>query len=271
MGRSIHKLGRIILGKDQNGKCYLTVIGNDDHTVLIIRNNNSNYEDYKNLMGTKITEEEFKKELDLIQTQRLTKSKISSRFIREEALPLDICKEMNIPLLINYYQYLNDYLNPTIAYDEPENTVGPAQKSNPTASRKHTIIALDDRKKELLKRNPKKLIRFEGTRTGIKFDAYIYEKDGFVLAVVEPESGLSYQYNLNLGEIAISDNALIEEMIKAALEAPEEIVMQDDAMMRKNHTTMATFVENLDIFLENAKATNKFYYDVKSAKSVYRR
>ena len=37
MGRNIHKLGKIYLKKDSNNNCYLQVIGNDDHTVLIIR------------------------------------------------------------------------------------------------------------------------------------------------------------------------------------------------------------------------------------------
>ena len=272
MGRNIHKLGKIYLKKDSNNNCYLQVIGNDDHTVLIIRKDESNYEDYKNLIGTKITEKEFEKELDFVQRKKLEKAGISNRFLREEYLPINICKEMNVSLLISYYKYINDYNNPVVAFNEPENTVGLIQRTNnETMPRKHPIIDYDKRKKELIKRNPKKVIKFAGNKTGSRFDAYIYERDGFTLAVVEPESGTEYQYNLNLGLVDKNDDELIEEMIKSALEAKEEIVMLDDAIMRKNHTTINAFSENLDIFLDNAKAHNKFYYDVRNSNDVYKR
>jgi len=267
----IHKVKQVFLDKDESGKCYLTIVGNDNRTILVIREDDSNYEDYRDVVGTKITETEFINALDVFQKHKLESANISSRFIREEALPLDVCKEMSIPLLLSYYRYINDYINPIIPFDEPENTVGPAQKPNPTAARKNPVIDIDARKKELLKRNPKKIFKFVGSKTGSRFDAYIYARDGYVLAVVEPRSGVEYQYNLNLGMIDINDEVLIEEMIKEALEAKEDIVMLDDAIMRKNHTTIDSFSENLDIFLENAKATEKFYYDVKKSKDVYHR
>lgn len=58
-------------------------------------------------------------------------------------------------------------------------------------------------------------------------------------------------------------------MLKAVLEAKEEIILLDDAIMRKNHTTLETFKENLEVFLNNAKTSKKFFYDTKKAKEVY--
>lgn len=265
------KFSCIELNKDASGKCYLCVYGNDNHTVLIIRQDDSRYEDYRGIAAKKITETEFINELDYVERRRLASANIPSRFIRDEALPIDICSEMNIPLLISYYRYINDYINPVEIFEEPENTVGPAQKPNPTLPRKNPIIDLDERQIELLKRDPKKIIRLEGNRSGSKLNAYIYERFGYVLAVVEPESGIEYQYDLNLGNIDYRDDELVRRMLKAALSAKEEIIMMDDAIMRKNHTTMDKFKENLDLFLEGHKIEGKFYHDIKAAQSVYHR
>lgn len=269
--KNINKVSKVLLQKDKSQRCYLTVIGNDDHTILVIRSNDSNPEDYKNIAGKKITEEEFAKKLDYMQRKRLEQLKIPSRFIKDEFPELDICEGMDIPLLIEYYRYINDYLNPVVTYNEPENVVGPPTKPNPSQPRKNSIIALDDRKIELLKRKPVRIIKFIGSKTGSRFDAYIYERGDFTLAVVEPVSGMEYQYNLNLGTVDKKNIDLIKEMIKAALEAKEDIVMQDDAIMRKNHTTIDVFRENLDIFLGHIKKTGKFSSDINKSNAVYKR
>ncbi len=272
-GKDYNKLGKISLGKDEDGKCYLKVVGNDNHTILIIRSDDSRYEAYRGLVGHKVVESAFKEELDLVQMRKLEKyqSRIPHRFIKEEIPPLDVCKEMNIPLLINYYQYINEYNRNTVSFKEPKNTNGPAMKHSQTMPRKHPIIPWEDRQKELLKRNPVRVIRYEGEDTGSVFEAYLYERDGNTLAVVEPASGIEYQFNLNLGQVPKDDLALIKEMIQTALEAPEDIVMLDDAIIRKNHTTIDAFSQGLDVFLDNAKDITKFYYDVRKANNVYKR
>ncbi len=271
LGRSIYEISQVTVGKDPSEKCYLKVVGNDNHTILIIRQDDSAYEDYRNMVGTKITEEEFAQRLDRFQRDKLEKAKISSRFLKTEVPPIDLCEEMNIPLLLQYYQYINNYLKAPIKYEEPENTVGPAQYPSIPRDRKNPVIDWELRERELLKRNPKRIIAFEGEKTGSIFEAYIYERDGLTLAVVEPKSGTEYQYNLNLGTVDKNDLTLIEEMIKSALEAKEEIAMLDDAIMRKNHTTLDAFKENLDIFLNSAKTQTKFYYDVRKSDRVYGR
>ena len=122
-----------------------------------------------------------------------------------------------------------------------------------------------------MKRKPKKILFCSGTKTNTILEAFLYEKDGYVLAVIEPKSGTGYQYDLNLGNVDINDMDLIKEMIRAALGASEEIVMMDPAIIRKSHTTIEAFSEDLDIFLGNAKSTKLFYYKVEKAKNVYGR
>lgn len=271
--RDINTIGRISVEKDKNNKCFLKVMGNDNHTVLIVRQNDSNFEDYRNIIGYKMTEEDFKDTLDRLQRKRLEEAKIPNRFLKDDIPPLDICEEMNISGLIDYYHYLNNYLSTSdaiVTFNEPENTVGPVTRvGSGTTPRKNGVIDYDERRKELVDRKPKLIISCSGNKTGSAFDAFIYENNGLLLAVIEPVSGLGYQYNLNLGDIDINNMELIKEMIKTALEAQEDVIMMDPAIMRKNHTTLDAFSQNLDIFLQNAKSTKPFYYDVKKSNAVY--
>ena len=103
------------------------------------------------------------------------------------------------------------------------------------------------------------------------FDAYIYIKNGFILAIIEPISGLGYQYNLNLGFAEDYEEEKVKEMIKAALEAEEHLVMEDDAMIRKNHTTMENFKNNIEVFLNNSGTDKRFATKTENATKVYQR
>ena len=60
-------------------------------------------------------------------------------------------------------------------------------------------------------------------------------------------------------------------MIKAALEAKENLVMEDDAMIRKNHTTIASFKNNLEVFLLNSENDKRFASQVQNANQVYQK
>lgn len=275
-GTNIYDRERLVLNTDKEGKAYLSVYGNDDQTVLIIRKDDSNLENYRNIIGKKITESDFAETLDLYQKVKLERAGISKRFIKEEIPPIDICDEMNIHKLIKYYKYLNyEYMNEEViteSFDEPENEGSKRErKYGGTVERKNQVIDYSTRKEALEKHNPKYVIKYIGNKKDSEYDAYIYEKGDYTLAIVEPVDGLSYQYNLNLGTVDKDDKELIKSIIKAALEAKEEIVMLDDAIIRKNHTTMESFNDNLEIFLNNAKTTKKFYYDVEKSKDVYRK
>ena len=282
--KKVNDYEQMVIEKDKSGKCYLKILGNDSRTILIIRRNDSNFDDYKDIMGYKITEEEFKTVLDSKQKAKaeIELAKLPKRFLdkNSEAIdniinntPIDICEEMAIYTLFDYYHYINNYLSlsdAVISFNEPQNINSAVRRlGNGTAPRKNEVIDYTQRRNELLKRSPKKIISCSGNKTNSILEAFLYENEGFILAVIEPKSGMGYQYDLNLGKIDINNMKLIEEMIKAALEATEDIVMMDPAIMRKNHTTIEAFSENLDIFLANAKSNKPFYYKVAAAKSVY--
>lgn len=270
-GKNLNAPNRVFIGIDKSGKCYLEVLGNDNRTVLIIQNDSCNFNDYTNITGAKIIESEFIKILDSCQKERVKNLGISKRFIKDQIPPIDICEEMGISRLINYYEYLNnDYFKDMQVFNEPENDGGHYQRSGMgSVQRKNNVIDYSDRKDELLRHHPFTQIKFLGAKTNAEMEAYVYDKNGFILAVVEPVSGLGYQYALNLGNIDKYDRNLIKDMIKAALEAKEEIVLLDNAIMRKAHTTFDVFKENLNIFLNSEKSHTKFQYDVEKSKEVY--
>ena len=83
-GLEINDFEIIKLEKDKSGKCFLKVVGIENHTVLIIRRNDSNIDDYKNIMGYKMTEEEFKTILDFRQQEKLkwAAERVPKRFFK---------------------------------------------------------------------------------------------------------------------------------------------------------------------------------------------
>ena len=261
----------VTIKKDASGKSYLEVLGNDNRSILIIENDHANADDYNSITGYKIRESIFIEAIDIFQRQLLSASNLPRRFIREEIPPIDAVEEMDIPLLINYYEYLNyDYFDNVQHFDEPENFNAVYNKlGNVAPDRKHPVIDYDERYQELLRHDPFYTSRLEGTKTHVQYGEFVYERDGYVLAVVEPVSGMGYQFALNLGDIDKDNIDLINSMIKAAMEAKEDVVLSDDAIMRKSHTTMDVFKENLEIFLNSAKSSKKFYSDVEKSKEVY--
>ena len=233
-------LGLVFLERDESKKLYLKIIGNNGETALYITRDDSNREDYKDLVGIKVSESEFISMLNDIRINRANTTNIPS---------LNICQLMNISGLLEYQQYLNEQLNPTVVtFCEAQNgSTGEARNISPSTSRRHDIIDMAIRRNVLMERCPISIMKFRGLNTGMEYEAYIYERNGRTLAVVEPVSGTQYQYNLNLGPV--EDDELIKEMIKAALEAPEDIAMIDPAIMRKNHTTLQAFCDSLDTLL----------------------
>ncbi len=262
--------------KDQSGKCYLKVVGNDNHTTLIIRQDDAKYEDYK-IVGKKITESGFKDLLNMVELRRFYDANLSPRFIKEKIPKISLVEEMNTEAFIEYHKYLNDeYLESlkasTDIFEEPDNPSSSYyRQGGTTAERKNDVIDYDLREQALLEKDPKMIYKIVGAQTGVELMTYVYEKDGYCLAIVEPVSGLGYQFDLNLGPIKYLDEDQIKSMVKAALQASEEVVLMDDAIIRKSHTTIETFRDNLDIFLNNVKSIRPFYGNVQKAKNVYKR
>lgn len=266
---------RVFLKKDKRGNCYLKVEGRDHNTKLIIRSNESKVYDYYSIEGYKITESVLAKTVDIVGRDKLEKSGISKRFIKEVIPEIDLYEEMDIETFIRKCKEIEHNMSNTIEFfDEPENTNETNKRSpklNDQKERINPIIPYEERQKELLKYNHKKIIRFKGKKTDKVFDAYIYIRNGHILAIVEPLSGLGYQYNLNLGFAEDYNEEKIKEMIKVALEAKENIVMLDNAIIRKNHTTIESFKENIELFLTNKGNDKKFIEKVSEAALVYKK
>lgn len=268
---------RVFLKKTHTGRCYIKVIGRDRNTKLIIRSEASKKHEFYYIEGYKITEKELAQSLDLIQRKKLEKSGIAKRFIKEIIPEVDLYDEMGIESFITDCKEINMRKNQPISvelYDEPENNIGVKrvkQNENTAPIRMNPVIPYEIRKRELIKYHQKEIIRFRGKKTSNLFDAYIYIKNGFVLAIVEPLSGIGYQYNLNLGFVEDYNEDRIKEMIKAALEAKENLVMEDDAMMRKNHTTLESFANNIEVFLLNVETDKRFASQVQNATQVYQK
>ena len=269
----INKPATLAIKKDISGNLFLVLYGNDNRTMVIIRKDDSHIEDYKLVPGRKVIESEFISELDFIQKDKLQKSQISKRFLKDEIPVININEEMETQKILQYYRYLNDqYYNIIIdaeSFDEPENeNAQHVKKGGVAPERKNEVIDYELRKKELMKHNPTGIIVFRGNKTDITLEAYLYEREENTYVVVEPVSGIGYQYNLNLGPT--TDKDIQKEMIKAALEAEESIILMDDAIIRKNHTTIETFSDSLDTLLNGERKIAKFYYDVKKSNSVYK-
>ena len=268
---------RVFLKKDKKGNCYLKISGRDHNTKLIIRSDDSKYSDYIGIEGYKVTERTLTKTLDLIQKEKLERSGISKRFIKETIPEIDLCEEMDIEKFIMICKEIEKRQNEpeaTEIFDEPENTAEKRIRKvsdKESKERIHSVIPYELRKNELVKYNHKKIIRFKGTKTDRVFDAYIYIKHGYILAILEPLSGLGYQYNLNLGYAEDYNEGLIKEMIKSSLEAEENIILKDDAIIRKNHTTIENFKENIETFLNGQNNNKLFLEKTVEAANVYQR
>jgi len=268
---------RVFLKRTHTGRCYIKVIGRDRNTKLIIKSEESKKHEFYYIEGYKITEKELSQSLDLIQRKKLEESGIAKRFIKEIIPEVDLYEEMGIEQFIIDCKEMQMSKNQPVSievYDEPENIIGVKrvkQNENTTPTRMNPVIPYEVRKKELIKYNQKEIIRFRGKKTSNLFDAYIYTRNGYILAVVEPLSGIGYQYNLNLGFVEDYNEERIREMIKAALEAEENIVMKDDAMIRKNHTTLENFKNNLEVFLLNSETDKRFASQVQNATQVYQK
>lgn len=269
---------RVFIKKTNKKTCFLKVTGRDHNTILIIRPNDYRHSEYVGITGYKVTESDLIKTIDLLQRDKLEKSGVAKRFIKEEIPDLDLYEEMQIEKLIQDCKtsYILKNSPKTIElFDEPENITGGTKRitrnKNVTPERLNPVIPYEMRKQELIKYNQKEIIRFQGTKTNNIFDAYIYIKHGYILAIVEPVSGLGYQYNLTLGYAEDYNEELITKLIKTALETEEHIVLTDDAIIRKNHTTIENFKDNIGIFLNNKDYNKLFALKTEKAKKVYQK
>ena len=265
-----------IVKKDKAGNCYWEIIGADDKTKLIIIGDTVDIGLYYDIRGYKIRESKFIDYLDKWQKYLVQFSELSPRFINTTPSKIDLCEELNarslFQILLTNYSKMDNNRYMYGRFEEPENKNGSkrSRKNDPPIERKNEVIPHDQRSAILLSYNPAYRFVYSGNNTGKKVEAYIYNKDGYTLAVVEPYEGLGYQYLLNIGPyVDFNDSVEIYDIIKTILETPEEIILLDDAIIRKNHTTIDNFKDNLDVFINNARSSKSIYSECKVAQNVY--
>ncbi len=264
---------RVLL--DKSGNCYLEVIGADQRTkVVIIKDSIKSIEDYNNVTGKKIMESFFGDILNLYQTEKVKKAGISSRFLKDSIPPIDLVEEFECEKVKKYYEYLgkvsNETKNISMQFEAPINIGSPkSPASKPSKDRVNDIIDYDIRKQILSKYKPLYIINLTSTNGNDKLDGYVYVKDGYYMVVCEPISGKSYTLYLNIGPNEYITEEMLLNNIKAALEAKEEVVLMDDAIMRKSHTTLDAFTSNVETFLNERKENKRFLHDIEESKEVY--
>lgn len=265
------------LKRDTLGNTYLEVVGADNKTkIIIVKDNLKDYEFYKSVVGRKILESSFKDILNLYQTEKLKRTHISKRFLKDVPLPIDLKEEFDAENLKLYFEYLYDNLyktkNISINFESPLNIRGPkGQIENSARERVNRVIDYDIRKQSLMSYNPLYSLNFKSSNKDNSIDVYIYEKNGYTMAICEPISGTSYTMYMNLGPSEYTNLDKIINNIKIVLESKENIVLSDDAVIRKSHTTLDSYKQNLETFLGENKLSKRFSEEISVSNEVYGR
>lgn len=263
-----------VIEYDNLSNPYLIVTGSDKRTkLIIIKDDIKNYEYYKNIMGKKIIESSFKDILDLYQKEKLKKYGIAKRLLKDNPSDIDLIEEFNLNGLKEYYEYLIDLDNSvkkvSVNFIEPVNigsVKGPI--TNSSKERKSEVLSYDLRRQCLISRKPMYIINLVGNNKG-EYDAYVYQKDNFTYALVEPINGTSYTYILNLGEHSYLTEEMIINNIRSAMEANLDVVLSDNAIIRKKHSTIDSFNNNLDTLLNDLKSDYRLRSDIDKSNEVY--
>lgn len=263
------------VNKDDLGNCYLEVTGADKRTkVVIVKDELENYKYYNKVVGTKLLEDSFKSIMDLYQKEKIRLANVSKRFLRDDVLPVDLVTEFDAENLKKYYQYLDKLYNnmkeTTIRFEAPVNTGVP--HSEPTKSSKervNDVIDYEVRKQALINYKPISIIHSISNNGTIYYDGYVYEINGHIVAINEPINGTSYTMFLDFGPKQYVTSDMLEANMRAVMESKESVLVSDDAIIRKSHTDMNSFLRNLNTFFVGDKSNYKFSVDLEKAQEVY--
>lgn len=160
-----------------------------------------------------------------------------------------------------------------ILFSEPVNEVvreGKNERSGEyeEVERKNPVIPYEIRKEALLKYHPIRIVEYFGIETGMQIDTYIYIIDNHYIAICEPLNGISTTKILDMGYKDQNINDVVLN-IKAALEADNKVLKQDDAIIKKYHTTEERFNDNLEDLFSDSVNSERFKEDIEAAKNVY--
>lgn len=263
------------INKDEFGNCYLEILGADKKTkIIIVKDGLATYKTYDKMIGKKIVESSFKDILDLYQKEKLKLAHISKRFLKDEFPPINLNEEFDLEALKKYYEYLDNIYNRTrqisVSFEAPINERMPHKEpTNKSKERVNDIIDYSVRKQALISHKPIYIISLSSTNGNIKYDAYIYSIDGYYMCVCEPINGTSYTMYLNLGPIENLNEDVLINNVRAVLESKENIILSDDAIIRKTHTNIDAYNRNLSTFFTGDKTNYRFYNDIESSKEVF--
>lgn len=261
--------------KDNLNNCYLEVVGKDNKTrIIIVKDNLESYKYYESIVGYKLLEDSFKKILDVYQKEKLRLANISKRFLKDNVSDIDLVSEFDLDNLKEYYEYLDKVFNSvksiSLSYEEPINIKGThSNPVNKSKDRVNDVIDYDVRKQALMSYNPRLIVSLNSNNGNNKYEAYVYNINGYMMVICEPINGEKYTLFLNLGQKEYLNDDMIINNIKCIMESKEDILLSDDAVIRKGHTNMETYLVNLRTFFYGFKNNYRFYNDLEKSKEVY--
>ena len=254
---------RIKLKKDRHDNLYLMITGADDRTNLVIRKNNSDIEDYKDVRAAKVLEFEFLSEADKIQLKQLETANLPKRFIKKEIPSFNALNEFEVKNLISYMLYLRDELIESkainIQYDEGEKSNRDSLSKNKNVregssyERANEVIDKNKRYEELIAHNPISIIKATGKQTKTQSIIFVYEKDDYYIGFIEPETGESFTKIVFIKE---AENLKeIQDILLDKLSYNEREINEDNTIVRSSHTSFETFKGNLEYLLNDSSSS----------------
>ena len=100
----------VFIGKDDYDKIYLLILGADNKTRLLIKDNVTYSKMfYGNIPSIKVSEYEFSSVADNLEYEKL--KGVPKRFIKDEIEPFNAIKEFGIDNVLEYMKYLKDVAN----------------------------------------------------------------------------------------------------------------------------------------------------------------
>lgn len=270
--------------KDIENNCYMQIWAPNGKTSVVVYKDNVEPNLYADIKGIKLSESEFARVYDKWRKRVYEKDDIQDSILKNkrDINPVDIYEEMEFDKIVDYTKKYNkkkrierfnrksydltfvDIQTSTSIKRGPNTGIG-------TVPRTNDVIPYEKRMEILWDYEPDHKITWTATNTGRQLETFFFIREGNILCVLEPVTGMGYQYLLNMGpKLDLEhDKKRIEEIIDIILTTPEDIIMMDDAIIRKNHTTLEVFRENLEVFLNNAKSIKPIYYDTEKSKKVY--
>ena len=257
LGKDPEELGNVILKKDDEDNLYMIISGNNNRTKIVIKKDDAPYEYYRKVIGFKMTEKAFLKEMEILEEKKFQAADLPKRFLKKEIPPFDGIAETATKDVIDYTKYLNDEYIKTISsetsYQEPETSPRGKNSSFNNSSkdyeRRHDIIDFDKRKAELMRHGPFMILDFKGMKQQEDIMVFVYQREDDLVAFAEPISGESFSKIMFFDKNIVNTRDILEEEIRKKLEMTREEISYDITVVRSSHITIEKYHDNLEYLL----------------------